>query len=235
MAYIEDLSIVPIQREAIEMVPESLARELFILPVAIRDGSIHVILAADSDASASVNRLQRVLDRRVTFDLADRMAIWSAIDDQYLQLSSEGTDPESRKAESTAAGGQCLELSDQQFPAGFLQYQARIGFRSQSCVSFELYTEQDNLVFEDGKSRYMGPGRVRIQHGWLDVHFPCDGMHKLIVRGSLPGNQISHETALKIFQQVCLVFDLPTETAHRIQLQSIGYGVNVEQPASFVS
>ena len=53
-----------------------------------------------------------------------------------------------------------------------LELDARLSFRTSSSISFDVEWNENDLA---GKFR----------KGWIDVHFPCDGRIKAVVRISL--------------------------------------------------
>jgi hypothetical protein len=85
MSYISNIDSLEIQPAALDMMPESVARENSVLAVSASAGSLRIIIPADPgyDAAATLEKLQIVLDRPVIVDTADRERIDAAIDFHY--------------------------------------------------------------------------------------------------------------------------------------------------------
>jgi len=86
-----DLSEVTIPEEIIELVPESLARENGILPMAIDDDSLVVIMSDPLDIE-TIEKLRFILNRRVEIALAPEENIQEAINRYYGQVEGESAD-----------------------------------------------------------------------------------------------------------------------------------------------
>jgi len=90
MDYI-DLNEVVIPPSVVELVPESLARENVILPLAEEDGMLKVI-ASDPDDYDTLEKLRFILNRRIETALAPRESILEAINRYYGQTVGESAD-----------------------------------------------------------------------------------------------------------------------------------------------
>jgi len=86
-----DLGDVVIPPAIIELVPESVARENAILPLAEEDGQLKVI-ASDPDDFETFEKLRFILNRRIEVALAPREAILEAINRHYGQTVGESAD-----------------------------------------------------------------------------------------------------------------------------------------------
>ncbi len=86
-----NLSEVVISPTVVELVPESVARENVILPMAEADGELKVIVS-DPDDYETFEKLRFILNRRVTPVLAPREAILEAINRYYGQTVGESAD-----------------------------------------------------------------------------------------------------------------------------------------------
>ncbi len=86
-----DLSEVVIPPSVVELVPESLARENVILPLAEEDGMLKVI-ASDPDDYDTIEKLRFILNRRIETALAPRENILEAINRYYGQTGGESAD-----------------------------------------------------------------------------------------------------------------------------------------------
>jgi hypothetical protein len=86
-----DLSHVTVPLEIIELVPESVARENVILPVALEGGVLTVALSDPADLD-TLQKLEFILNRRVRPVLAPREQIVEAINRHYGQSETESVD-----------------------------------------------------------------------------------------------------------------------------------------------
>ncbi len=86
-----DLSEVRIPEEVVELVPESVARENVILPLAEEEDALKVIVTDPFDIE-TVEKLRFILNRRVVTAIAPREAILEAINRYYGQIEGESAD-----------------------------------------------------------------------------------------------------------------------------------------------
>jgi len=86
-----DLNEVVIPPSVVELVPESLARENVILPLAEDDGMLKII-ASDPDDYDTIEKLRFILNRRIETALAPRESILEAINRYYGQTVGESAD-----------------------------------------------------------------------------------------------------------------------------------------------
>ena len=86
-----DLSEVTIPDEVIELVPESVARENSILPMAQEDNALKVIVSDPLDIE-TIEKLRFILNRKVETALAPRESIQEAINRYYGQIEGESAD-----------------------------------------------------------------------------------------------------------------------------------------------
>jgi type IV pilus assembly protein PilB len=86
-----DLSEVAIPPSVIELVPESVARENAILPMAEEDGALKVIVSDPLDLD-TLDKLRFILNRKVEIALAPRENIVDAINRHYGQTEGESAD-----------------------------------------------------------------------------------------------------------------------------------------------
>ena len=86
-----DLSEVAVPPSVIELVPESIARENAVMPLAEDDGTLKVIIS-DPDDYDTIEKLRFILNRRIETALAPRDAILEAINRHYQQQGQESQD-----------------------------------------------------------------------------------------------------------------------------------------------
>jgi type IV pilus assembly protein PilB len=86
-----DLTEVTIPETIIELVPESVARENAILPLAEQDDALKVIVSDPYDID-TVEKLRFILNRRIEIALAPRDKILEAINKYYSQIEGESAD-----------------------------------------------------------------------------------------------------------------------------------------------
>jgi hypothetical protein len=72
--------------------------------------------------------------------------------------------------------------------------------------------------------------------GWLDLHHPCEGFHRLQVRVGLPDRYVSWETMRDLVAQVIGTLELPADKSYHIYLTGLSQQTETEEPSSgFVS
>ena len=86
-----DLKEISIPSNVIELVPESVARENVILPMAEDEDSLQVIVSDPLDL-ATFDKLRFILNRKIDIALAPRDQISEAINRYYGQMEGESTD-----------------------------------------------------------------------------------------------------------------------------------------------
>ncbi len=86
-----NLDEVVIPPSVIELVPQSVARENYVLPLAEEDGSLKVIMS-DPDDFETIEKLRFILNRQIEKALAPREAIIEAINRYYGQRAEESAD-----------------------------------------------------------------------------------------------------------------------------------------------
>ncbi len=86
-----DLTEVAIPEPIIELVPESVARENVILPLAEDEDALKVIVSDPYDID-TVEKLRFILNRRIEIALAPREKILEAINKYYSQIEGESAD-----------------------------------------------------------------------------------------------------------------------------------------------
>ncbi|WP_422931313.1 GspE/PulE family protein [Singulisphaera sp. PoT] len=99
MAFI-DLREIEIPASVIELVPESLARENVVMPLAQESGTIRVIMH-DPNSFDTIDKLRFVLNREIEVSLAPKEAIVEAINKYYGGTSSETESVDSMLQEFT--------------------------------------------------------------------------------------------------------------------------------------
>lgn len=86
-----DLNRISIPPNVVELVPESVARENVVIPIAEDDGQLRVAVC-DPDDFATFDKLRFILNRRIEICLAPREMILEAINRYYGQTSGESQD-----------------------------------------------------------------------------------------------------------------------------------------------
>src|SRR5262249_20212196 len=114
-----NLAEVTIPNAVIELVPESVARENVILPMAQENGALKIIISDPSDFD-TLQKLQFILNKDIQPVLASREQIIEAINRHYGQTETESVDSMLQEftdtaidfTETEATSGQGLEESD---------------------------------------------------------------------------------------------------------------------------
>lgn len=86
-----DLNTIRIPDEVIQLVPESVAREQNVIPIA-EDGDALKVLISDPMAFETIEKLRFILNRRIETALAPRQNIAEAINRYYGQVEGESAD-----------------------------------------------------------------------------------------------------------------------------------------------
>ncbi|QDU90182.1 Type II/IV secretion system protein [Pirellulimonas nuda] len=86
-----DLRDVPIPPAVVELVPESVARENAVIPLAEEDDALKV-LVSDPDDYETFDKLQFILNRKINIGIATRESILEAINRNYGQMGDESAD-----------------------------------------------------------------------------------------------------------------------------------------------
>ena len=79
------------RRRVVELVPESVARENAVMPLAEEDGALKVLVSDPFDFE-TFEKLQFILNRKVDIALATRESILEAINRNYGQMGGESAD-----------------------------------------------------------------------------------------------------------------------------------------------
>ena len=90
MKYV-DLEKVEVAPEVVELVPQSVARENAILPIAEREGAL-IIAASNPLDLDTFDKIRFILNRKIEIALAPREHILEAINKYYGQIEGESTD-----------------------------------------------------------------------------------------------------------------------------------------------
>lgn len=91
MLTLKDLCAIPINPEALEQMPESVAREDIVLAVAVRDEVLHLILPGSvmgAELQVLESKLQFILNRSFTYDTANDDELARLIDLHYTAAYS---------------------------------------------------------------------------------------------------------------------------------------------------
>lgn len=96
MLNLEQLKALPVCERALQLFPESVARENCVLPVAVNCDTLHLIVPSDNLSKAIAGRplldmLQFILARELTCELADRTVLSSFVDLHYNAAYSKIT------------------------------------------------------------------------------------------------------------------------------------------------
>ncbi len=86
------LGEIEIPPDVVELVPQSVARENFILPMAEKDDGSLVVIVSDPLDLETFDKLRFILNRRIEIALAPKEDIQAAINRYYGQIEGESTD-----------------------------------------------------------------------------------------------------------------------------------------------
>ena len=106
-----DLRDVAIPPAVVELVPESVARENAVIPLAEEDGVLRVLVSDPQDFD-TIDKLQFILNRKIDIALATRESILEAINRNYGQIGDESADSMLQEFTDTAIDFTETEESD---------------------------------------------------------------------------------------------------------------------------
>jgi type IV pilus assembly protein PilB len=199
-----DLSEVTIPPSVVELVPESVARENVILPLAQEDGALKIIMSDPSDFD-TLQKLQFILNKDIQPVLAPREQIVEAINRHYGQTETESVDSmlqeftdtaiDFTETESTSAGAAAEESDAPVVKLVNLIIQEAISLRA-SDIHIEPFADRirvryriDGVLVERDSPprRLLAPilSRIKIM-GSIDIsekRRPQDGRIKLTAHG----------------------------------------------------
>jgi hypothetical protein len=114
---------------------------------------------------------------------------------------------------------------------------AQFQFKTDSSLSFQLGTKGDSIQIP-GRSEpwVLGGGRVFTVVGWLDVHHPCDGPHRLRLRVGLPDKHVCGKSMRSLVPDVIAALGLPADASYHVTIVRMTQQSSMEWPLSvFVS
>lgn len=76
----------------------------------------------------------------------------------------------------------------------------------------------------------LGGGRVFTVSGWIDVHHPCHGRHRLLLRVGLPDRYACWESMRELVAQVKAVFGLPDDESYHVYIAGLSQQICREEP-----
>jgi hypothetical protein len=112
---------------------------------------------------------------------------------------------------------------------------AQFRFKSSTSLSFDLGTKSDILQLPDMEEPLRFPGIFNVI-GWLDVHHPCEGFHRIQLRVGLPDSYVTWESMRDLVPQVLVALGLPADESYQVYLAGLSKATSIEWPQSgFVS
>jgi hypothetical protein len=119
---------------------------------------------------------------------------------------------------------------------------AQFQFKTASSLSFQLGKVVDHnspRLPEMGDEPWdflLESGTVLVVIGWLDVHYPCDGLHRLQLRVGLPDRYLCWESMRDLVREVLAMLELPNDESYHVELDGLSQRTSMEEPPSgFVS
>lgn len=114
---------------------------------------------------------------------------------------------------------------------------AEFQFKTTSSLSFLLGRKQDSLQVPDMDEPWvLGSCRVFCVIGWLDIHHPCDGPHRLQLRVGLPERYARWKSMRDLVPQVIAALKLPAAESYHVCLSGLSRQTAMEDPQTgFVS
>lgn len=123
-----------------------------------------------------------------------------------------------------------------EFP--LLDLVAQFRFKSACSLSFQLGKRVDRTsprLPEMGDAPWdwlLGTSPVFFVFGWLDVHHPCDGLHRLQLRSGLPDRYVGGESMRDLVSGVLAALGLPANETYHISLVGLSRQTSMEWPLS---
>jgi hypothetical protein len=121
-----------------------------------------------------------------------------------------------------------------EFP--ILDLVAQFRFRSPFSLSFELVKlvgRDSPRLPEMGDEPWeflLAGGPLRVVIGWLDVHHPCEGHHRLQLRVGLPDRYVFWESMRDLVPQVKAALGLPADEPYHVLLAGLSQQTSTEDP-----
>lgn len=110
---------------------------------------------------------------------------------------------------------------------------AEFQFKTASSLSFQLGTKGNAIQLPDMEEPWvLGPGRVFTVIGWLDVHYPCEGFHRLQMRAGLPDRYACWEAMRDLVPQVKAALGLPADESYHVYMGGLSEQTSMEEPQS---
>lgn len=114
-----------------------------------------------------------------------------------------------------------------------LGLKAALEFKTAASLSFKLQASSDTDSLPEAANLpplllEMGP--VQIVLGWLDVHHPCEGAHRLLVRAGLPDRYVSWESMRDLVKGVLTELNLPVDESYRIEMVGVSQQMTLWHP-----
>lgn len=116
---------------------------------------------------------------------------------------------------------------------------AQFEFKTPGSVSFQLGKAVDRhsprLPEMEGGELWdflVESGSVFVVLGWLDAHYPCDGVHPLRLRVGLPDRYVSWESMRDLVPAVVAALGLPADEPYHVHLAGLSRQTSMEEPQS---
>jgi len=110
---------------------------------------------------------------------------------------------------------------------------AEFQFKTASSLSFNLGTRGTTLQLPDMEKPWvLAPGRVFTVIGWLDVHHPCEGLHRLQLRIGLPDRYACWESMRDLVPQVKAALGVPADESYHVYMTGLSIQTSMEEPQS---
>ena len=110
-------------------------------------------------------------------------------------------------------------VTGREFPV--LDLIARFEWKSPSSLSFYLGSEKPLAdVLENPDPRFAGLdfGNCFAVIGWMDIHYPCEGFHRLRIRAGVPDQYMTWESARDMVKCVLAALKLPPDESYQVDL-----------------
>lgn len=111
-----------------------------------------------------------------------------------------------------------LQNPRRRFP--ILDLVASLDYLTLCSASFKLGTEEDSLLMPDGRKFDCAGGVVFKDTGWVDVHYPCDGHIKVLLRVALPRSYHVYSQMSEFVRQMLSALNIPADETYEALFMS---------------
>ncbi len=218
--HINTLCGVHIKDEVLACIPESVAREMLVIAIDLAGDDLLVACSDNAFGSEREERLRFILNRAIIFARFPDDQILDAIERHYQVNGGHDEEVERKRIKELLRTDSHYALRDNV---------CWVESITDTSVALRIgrYGKRPNI---DGRNAEWAQGDVLLGVGWLDIHYPCHGFHKLFIRCGLPKCTTGWETMHDVVGAVKTWLQLPKRTSYRIDLIGQDEHYSMEDP-----